>query len=84
MEVTTLSNRLQNEEDTLDRTQERLADALRKLEEVEKVADESERCISTLAMLENMFRCCFRLLQHAVSPPPEPKRLVALRADIKM
>lgn len=46
MEVTTLSNRLQNEEDTLDRTQERLADALRKVEEVEKVADESERCVS--------------------------------------
>lgn len=47
MEVTTLSNRLQNEEDSLDRTEERLADALRKVEEVEKIADESERCIST-------------------------------------
>lgn len=67
MEVTTLSNRLQNEEDTLDRTQERLADALRKLEEVEKIADESERCISTLAMLKNMFSCCFRLFLQAVA-----------------
>lgn len=43
MEVSTLSNRLQNEEDALDRTQERLAEALRKVEEVEMVADESER-----------------------------------------
>lgn len=47
MEVSTLSNRLQNEEDALDRTQERLAEALRKVDEVEKIADESERCIST-------------------------------------
>lgn len=47
MEVSTLSNRLQNEEDALDRTQERLAEALRKVEEVEKVADESERYTTT-------------------------------------
>lgn len=50
MEVTTLSNRLQNEEDTLDRTEERLANALRKVEEVEQIADESERCIPTQAI----------------------------------
>lgn len=59
MEVTTLSNRLQNEEDTLDRTQERLTDALRKLEEVEKVADESERCTSTLLLLQAVATGCF-------------------------
>uniref|UniRef100_A0A3B5MVG7 Uncharacterized protein n=1 Tax=Xiphophorus couchianus TaxID=32473 RepID=A0A3B5MVG7_9TELE len=42
-EVTSLSRRLQLSEENLDRVQERLAAALRKLDEVEKVADESER-----------------------------------------
>lgn len=42
-EVTSLGRRLQLSEENLDRTQERLAAALHKLDEVEKVADESER-----------------------------------------
>lgn len=42
-EVTALSRRLQLSEENLDRVQERLTTALHKLDEVEKVADESER-----------------------------------------
>ncbi|MEQ2259142.1 hypothetical protein XENORESO_007518 [Xenotaenia resolanae] len=42
-EVTSLNRRLQLSEENLDRVQERLATALHKLDEVEKVADESER-----------------------------------------
>lgn len=43
MDVTSLTNRLQNTEDALDRTQEMLAEALRNVEEAEKAVDESER-----------------------------------------
>lgn len=43
MDVTSLTNRLQNSEDTLDRTQEMLAEALRNVEHAEKAVDESER-----------------------------------------
>lgn len=46
MEVCTLCNRLQNEEETLERTQKRLEEACRNQKELEKVADERERCIS--------------------------------------
>lgn len=41
--MNSLGRRLQLSEENLDRVQERLATALRKLDEVEKVADESER-----------------------------------------
>lgn len=44
--MTSLSRRLQLSEENLDRVQERLAAALRKLDEVEKVADESERSVT--------------------------------------
>ncbi|MEQ2186643.1 hypothetical protein GOODEAATRI_030672 [Goodea atripinnis] len=47
-EVTSLNRRLQLSEENLDRVQERLATALRKLDEVEKVADESERSVYLL------------------------------------
>lgn len=43
MEVCTLCNRLQNEEETLERTQKRLEEACRNQEELEKIADERER-----------------------------------------
>lgn len=46
MEVCTLCNRLQNEEEALERTQKRLEEACRNKTELEKVADERERCIS--------------------------------------
>lgn len=45
--MTSLGRRLQLSEENLDRAQERLAAALHKLDEVEKVADESERSDST-------------------------------------
>lgn len=41
--MTSLGKRLQTKEEALDKAQEMLTDALRKLEEVEKAADESER-----------------------------------------
>lgn len=43
MDVTSLTSRLQNREDELDRMQEMLAEACRKVEEAEKAVDESER-----------------------------------------
>lgn len=46
MELSNLCNRLQNEEEALERTQKRLEEACRNQEELEKVADERERCIS--------------------------------------
>lgn len=44
-EVCSLCNRLQNEEEALEKTQKRLEEACRNQEELEKVADERERCI---------------------------------------
>lgn len=43
--MSSLTRRLQLNEENLDRAQERLATALRKLDEVEKAADESERSV---------------------------------------
>lgn len=43
MEIMTLTKRLQSKEEDLDKAQEMLNEAMRKLEKVEKEADESER-----------------------------------------
>lgn len=43
MEIMTLAKRLQSKEEDLDKAHEMLSEAMRKLEKVEKEADESER-----------------------------------------